>query len=86
MYSILEQHTNGEWWYHPGASADTMEEAEKWATDRYWMMETRPVCLVEHRFPFPDLTLHSYSLDGFAEVGTNIPYTWMDCKMIKRLN
>lgn len=28
MISILEQHVDGSWWYHPGETFDTMEAAE----------------------------------------------------------
>ena len=86
MYSVLEQHKNGEWWYHRGACFDTIEEAENWATDRQWMLETRPVCIVKSTLPFPDMTLHSYSLDGFCKIADSIPYIWMNCTMVKRLN
>lgn len=87
IYSVLEQHIDGSWWFHIGASSNTIEAAEKWATDRPWMLETRPMCIVKHLFPFPQKTLFSYSLDGFYEIGNDrTPYTWMDCKMVKMLN
>ena len=85
FYSVLERHVDGRWWYHPGASSETIEGAEKWASKRDWMLETRPMCIVKHINPFPKMTLSSYSLDGFCEIGSEIPCTWMDCKIVKRL-
>ena len=29
LYSLLEQHKDGSWWYHPGFTFDTPEEAEQ---------------------------------------------------------
>lgn len=42
MYSLLEQHVDGSWWYHPGYTFETEEEVEQcfqqayghWAPDR----------------------------------------------------
>lgn len=83
-YSILEQHLDGSWWYHPGFSADTIAAAcEKPSS---WMLETRPVVVVEHFNQFPQMTLHSFDMDKFCLTGSNEGFVWMDCKEIKRLN
>ena len=29
MYSLLEQHKDGSWWYHPGDTFETPEEVEE---------------------------------------------------------
>lgn len=29
MYSLLEQHRDGSWWYHPGYTFETEEEVEQ---------------------------------------------------------
>lgn len=42
MYSLLEQHVDGSWWYHPGDTFETEEEVEQcfqqvyghWTPDR----------------------------------------------------
>ena len=35
MYSLLEQHKDGSWWYHPGDTFETEEEVEQRFQERF---------------------------------------------------
>lgn len=52
MVSIVEQHVDGSWWYHPGETWATREEAEAHYHDFWgrWHPE-RPVMYFEHDEP-----------------------------------
>lgn len=56
MYSVLEQHTDGCWWYHRGETYETKKEAddrgrELYGSGRY--LKPRPYVTLEHKKPFP---------------------------------
>lgn len=58
MYSILEQHVDGSWWYHPGCTFSTQEEAALRAasfgkpyTPGFYI--SRPFRILAHTKPFP---------------------------------
>lgn len=53
MYSLLEQHTDGSLWYHPGFTFDTQEEAEAFFPKAFWWDLDRPHCVFEHDKPLP---------------------------------
>ena len=53
IYSVLEQHRDGAWWYHPGDSFDTLEEAKERADHFCDYLDERPVKVIEHELPFP---------------------------------
>lgn len=47
MYSLLEQHIDGSWWYHPGDTFETEEEVEQCFQRIYghWSPEhAEPLC------------------------------------------
>jgi len=43
MVSIVEQHVDGSWWYHPGETWATREEAEAHYHD-FWGIQEYPTC------------------------------------------
>lgn len=51
MYSLLEQHKNGSWWYHPGCTFETEEEVEKCFQDLFSQHPDRPHMAFEHEEP-----------------------------------
>lgn len=52
FYSVLEQHIDGSWWYHPWCpSFDNKEEAEACAEKRW---PDRPHMVFEHEKPMFD--------------------------------
>ena len=53
MYSFLERHTDGYWWYHPRSTFDTPEDAEKNFQERFWWDLDRPHIIVKHKVEFP---------------------------------
>lgn len=52
MVSIVEQHKDGSWWYHPGQTWDSREEAEE-GYKKFWgkYHPERPVQFFEHDEP-----------------------------------
>lgn len=75
MFSILEQHGNGSWWYHIGETYDTRDEAEAEGQELYGGGHAyrfgipRAYKVIEHTKPFPQ-DLDRCSMDcitfGFA--------------------
>lgn len=53
MYSLLEQHNDGWWWYHPGTTFDTPEEVIECFDNMFWWDRNRPHKVFEHSIPFP---------------------------------
>ena len=53
MYSLLEQHNDGSWWYHPGCTTDKKEEAEELFRKMFWWDLDRPHTVIEHKLPLP---------------------------------
>lgn len=51
MFSLLEQHIDGAWWYHPGTTFDTPEEVEDAFKRRFWWDLSRPHMFFEHSKP-----------------------------------
>lgn len=51
LYSVLEQHLDGTWWYHPRYTFSTREEAEKEAQEFSERMDNRPTMIFEHTEP-----------------------------------
>lgn len=51
MYSLLEQHKDGSWWYHPGHTFDTEEEVEACFQRSFWWDLTRPHKAFKHDKP-----------------------------------
>lgn len=65
-YSLVEQHTNGAWWYHK-KTFTSREEAEEYMKTWIWWDENRPKRIVEHTAPLPGKTLMSYDLKTFLD-------------------
>lgn len=53
LYSVLEQHLDGSWWYHLGWTFETREAAEQKIREGLWFDPQRPMRLFEHHRPFP---------------------------------
>ena len=51
MYSLIERHLDGSWWYHPGHTFDTPEEAEECFKRSFWWDLERPHKVIEHAEP-----------------------------------
>ena len=51
MYSLLEQHIDGSWWYHPGDTFETEEEVENAFRKRFWWDLERPHRSFKHDKP-----------------------------------
>ena len=57
IYTIIERHYNGVWWYHPidGDDCKSMEEAEERANNIYNDRKWRIIC---HRRNFPNCNFY----------------------------
>ena len=53
MYSLLEQHNDGSWWYHPRCTYETEEKAEEGFRKEFWWDLERPHKIIQHNKPFP---------------------------------
>ena len=51
LFSVLEQHVDGSWWYHPGLTYATKEEAEQGFLEHFWWDKGRPHMIFEHTEP-----------------------------------
>lgn len=51
MYSLLEQHNDGSWWYHPGNTYNSPEEAEEAFKKIFWWDLDRPHKVIKHTGP-----------------------------------
>lgn len=51
MYSLLEQHKDGSWWYHPGDTFDTRMAVYERFHSRFWWDPERPHKVFEHDKP-----------------------------------
>lgn len=73
MFSILEQHKDGSWWYHPGDTFGTWDKADAEAEKLYWSgkhLAPRPYKVIEHTKPFPqDLDRCSFDCVHFNFAG-----------------
>lgn len=73
MFSVLEQHVDGSWWYHPKETNNTREEAEAmgaklYASGKY--LQPRPYKIIEHDKPFPqDMSRCSFDCVHFDYAG-----------------
>ena len=53
MFSLLEQHKDGSWWYHPGKTFDSPEDVETAFKESFWWDLSRPHMVFEHSKPLP---------------------------------
>lgn len=51
MFSLLEQHKDGSWWYHPGFTFETKEEVEECFLRVFRLDPKRPHKCFEHEEP-----------------------------------
>lgn len=77
LYSLLEQHTDGSWWYHRETYTNQEEakEAEKWRKDHYG---DRPWRIFKHTVALPQKTLYTFDFQVFYELDTLIPFNVKD--------
>ena len=52
-FSVIEQHFDGCWWYHPRLTFDSKENAEEGFKKHFWWDLERPHKIIEHIEPFP---------------------------------
>ena len=73
MFSILEQHNDGSWWYHPGNTFETQEEAAIEGWNVYGSgcyLTPRDYKIIEHQKPFPqDMARCSFDCVRFSFAG-----------------
>ena len=64
LYSLLEQHKDGSWWYHPGFTFDTPEEVEE--CFKKYFDDSRPHMVFEHEEPmYQKHSTSTYDLKTF---------------------
>ena len=66
FYSLLEQHTNGAWWYHK-MTYTTKEEAEERFKTWIWWDKERPKIILEHTSSLPKETMVTYDFKRFRD-------------------
>ena len=67
IYSVLEQHKDGAWWYHPGYSYDTEEKAKQEADAFSKRFDNRPTMVFSHEVQLPQK--HSTCTRDFKTFG-----------------
>ena len=73
LYSVLEQHIDGRWWYHPWVGTyNTREEAE--ASYHRCFDDGRPYIIYEHNAPL--YQEYSTSTLDFVHFGLNGLIVW----------
>lgn len=68
MYSYLEKHNDGSWWYHR-RSYETKEEAEESFRKSFWWDIDRKHKIIKHNEQFPDMTLSTFDFHTFKGIG-----------------
>lgn len=69
MYSLLERHVDGSWWYHPGMTYDTREECEKRFKRSFWWDLGRQHTVLEHTQPLPQQSCCTWDFKTFEAYG-----------------
>lgn len=72
MFSILERHNDGSWWYHPGMTFGTPEECEERFRSSFWWDLDRPHKVIEHSVPLPKETCYTFDFKTFEFGGIAI--------------
>lgn len=75
IYSVLEQHIDGAWWYHPGYSYDTEEKAKQEADAFSKRFDNRPTMVFSHEAPLPQK--HSTCTRNFKTFGIAGGVEWI---------
>lgn len=66
MYSLLEQHRDGTWWYHPGDTFETETEVEQRFQESFRHDQDRPHRTFKHDEPlFQDYATCTYNFRTF---------------------
>ena len=68
MYSYLEKHNDGSWWYHKESYA-TKEEAENSFNKSFWWDKNREHVIIKHYKPLPNMTLSTFNGNLFKGIG-----------------
>ena len=71
LFSLLEQHKNGAWWYHPGDTFNTPEEVEERFIEEFFIMSPdRPYKVFEHSEHLPqEFATCTYDFNTFEFLG-----------------
>ena len=70
LYSLIEQHKDGSWWYHPGDTFNTPEEVETCFKETFWWDLERPHKVFEHEEPmYQEHSTCSFDLKKFDFAG-----------------
>lgn len=69
IYSLLEQHYDGSWWYHKGASYDTLDRALIAIPNYIKWDETRGKVIFCHDEPLPQRSCCTFDFKNFAFCG-----------------
>lgn len=69
IYSLLEQHYDGSWWYHKGASYDTLDRALIAIPNYIKWDETRGKVIFCHDEPLPQRSCYTFDFKNFAFCG-----------------
>jgi len=70
MYSFLEQHNDGSWWYHPGCTYETEGKAKQGFKKMFWWDLDRPHKIISHSIPFPqDISRCTFDMVHFNFAG-----------------
>lgn len=70
MFSLLEQHKDGSWWYHPGCTFNTPEEVEECFKDEFKMHPDRPHMCFKHDEPmFQEFATYTNDFKTFHFLG-----------------
>lgn len=69
LYTPLEQHTDGAWWYHPNTTYNSRDKAEKAFEELFWW-DRRPFLILKHKQPFSqDKSLYTTDFINFYFAG-----------------
>ena len=80
MYSLLERHIDGPWWYHPGMTFNTAKQARDAFKRRFWWDLSRVHKVFKHQKPLPQ-AYDSYTTDFKTFYFGGIA-VWKDCDKV----
>lgn len=85
MYSALEQHRDGSWWYH-GRTFYNLTNAKEYLDATFWWDEERPQVIIEHEEELPRMTLWTGDCKTFKQVADSTPFITINSKIIYKKN
>lgn len=65
LYSVLEQHVDNSWWYHPKLTFNSPEEAEEEFKKCFYWDLGRPYKIFEHKDPLPQKDICTFDFKVF---------------------